>query len=856
VTTIATSRASFAAGVAQDGVSASLLSSNSRTPYFGHYLMGSHLVDYLARHYGEAALWRVMEEQSDAILFPLAMNSEFRAAFGRSLSTLIDDFAEETKPRVPERHRPAGQRRVEELGQWATIARSGSGHTAVIAQSFDEPVRLRVIGPDGSELVSRRLTDLVVGRRLVAPQTPFVSGLSLSPDGQHLYFVIVDQGAIFSEARLMHLDVREDSLEVLEQDIGGSGGSISPDGSRYYLARPGPNTYSIYAYDLRRQTFEAITRSERRLYQLNPMVSPDGQRLLVTEASGTGVGLAIYDARTGQRLKGVASPEGMAFQASWVDDRRVVYSGSGGRWMQAVEADLDTGTHRVLTDAPYLVSQPFVAQGKLGFLNRQGWIWTLDETPYAAPPADVTTPAAVIPPADAPPATEAPPPAEASPPADAPDSIRPTTASRAPEQPKLAAPLQPIGDEPWRTQAYRDRQTPVDRDVNVISEGDYSAFDHLFVPQLWGPLISSRDGSLALGLAVSGGDRLGYNRWGVGAAWDLDAKLPSGSVAYLNTSLAPWYISANVAHTGYAERDGEDDAYDVPEGTSVLVRETSGSLLGSRAWYGGGFGGAASGTGTVASFGMRYDDADYALEDTDQHFVQHRFTGPVVSFTHVSAESTPYSGRRLALGVATTGAFFPEQFSDADFYLFDVRGELEVTLPLPLSRRHTLTVSGTGRALLGAPDDVYLLQLGGGGSEIVPTDALDDPSPEKQLSAGYLPPGLRFNEELRGFEDLPLFAHRALITEAGYTYPIILDRGSATSLYFLPAIMLRQIDIDLFYSGAHLLENGREAAHAVGGALVFHLNVWNFPPALVYQLTRRLSYDEAWATFFTVKADL
>ena len=39
----------FAAGVAQDGVSSSLFRSDNRAPTFGHYLLGAHMIDFLAR---------------------------------------------------------------------------------------------------------------------------------------------------------------------------------------------------------------------------------------------------------------------------------------------------------------------------------------------------------------------------------------------------------------------------------------------------------------------------------------------------------------------------------------------------------------------------------------------------------------------------------------------------------------------------------------------------------------------------------------------------------------------------------------------------------------------------------------
>ena len=181
-------------------------------------------------------------------------------------------------------------------------------------------------------------------------------------------------------------------------------------------------------------------------------------------------------------------------------------------------------------------------------------------------------------------------------------------------------------------------------------------------------------------------------------------------------------------------------------------------------------------------------------------------------------------------------------------------GRIEVVSPLPLSRRHTLRLNGRVRDLIGAPPGQNLLQVGGTGTEVLP--ALQPESPTDDNSAGVLPPGVRFFEALRGFEDLTFFARRAVIGEATYTYPFIIDWGTLSTLRILPALFVRQLSLDLFFSAASLLEQDRDVALAAGGALRLGIALWNVPLSFDLQLTRRLSYDEELAPYFTVGADL
>jgi len=779
----------FAAGVQDLTINGGWLNFFNREPLFGaQYLVGAQFIDYLARRYGQQALWKVMKEQSDEVTFPLFINGKFRAVYGKSLSALIDDFAADVKLRFPPRARPSDQRIVKRLDKESDIAVAPGGRTAIVTQGVDQEVLLEVLDADGETLVSRHLRDLGVGRRLITPFAAGISGLSITADGKHVYFVALDQGEIYQEERLVHFDVDADTLEVLVEDLKGPGGSIDADGARYYFSRPHGDSYSLYVYDLLTRRAHPLTRPEQRRYQVTPVVSPSGAKLLVLEADDAGLRFGIYDASRGTRLATVPAPPGMLFQGSFIDERRVVYVASDGQRTQVFETDLSTGRYRPLTNAPYAVNKPYSNGDSVRFLNREGWVWTLDQAPYV---------------------------------------------------PEVMAKVLPA----YFSDAYWKHRTPDDRPVRVHSDESYSGFDRLFLAQGWGPYLASRgDNQTTVGLFAKGGDRLGLQLWALAGGWDFNADLPSASFSYLNTMLAPWYASLELAHIGRSEEVTEDL---VPAPAQpVLIRETVGSVAIARNWY------------ATNSFGLgaRYIDADYALKSDGATVEQYRFTGPTVFFGHSSGDGTLYAGRRLGIELNGAGTYFPKAWSEDDFDVVDVLGDTQIVVPLPLSRRHKLTLSGAVRALLQVPAERPILEVGGGGDEPIPVGGAG--SQQTAVSGGVLPPGLRFFQPLRGFEDLALFGRRVVTGEATYTYPFILDAGSATTFYILPAFMLRQINLDLFFSAASLLEDDREAALAAGGSLDFRVAFWVVPLSIEFQLARRLSYDEEWAFFFAVTPDL
>jgi len=388
------------------------------------------------------------------------------------------------------------------------------------------------------------------------------------------------------------------------------------------------------------------------------------------------------------------------------------------------------------------------------------------------------------------------------------------------------------------TFAFSQRRPIDDQTPNVLSDEPYSGFDGLFRPQAWFPWVSAHgEGGVAVGLSATGGDRLGWQRWGIGAAWDFKANLPSATLSYLNTMMAPLFLRLDAAYTGRREEILDD--FPTTPAEPVTVQETVGSLMLGARWY----------DSYELAFGGRYTAARYELESSGELYEQLRFAGPVLALAFESAEQTPYAGTRLALGIDGSGTYFPAALSTVPYDLVDVRGRASLVLPLPFSKRHTLTLAGRVRALLGAPIGENLLRVGGSDSDVLPV--LPDGSATQDGGAGVLPPGLSFAETLRGFEDLTLFARRTAIGDATYTYPFIIDWGSASTLRFLPALFVRQINLDLFFSTASPLEAGAELAMATGASLELEFSLWNIPLSIEVQEARRLSQDEAFATYFS-----
>jgi hypothetical protein len=379
--------------------------------------------------------------------------------------------------------------------------------------------------------------------------------------------------------------------------------------------------------------------------------------------------------------------------------------------------------------------------------------------------------------------------------------------------------------------------------VPVQSDTEYSGFDHLLYPAVRAPTITAGGGFPHFGLVLGGGDRLGLQRWSLAGyvqpkIGDIGTKAHYGaSAGYANSMLAPWIIIAQGGFLDWAAPVATDD----PMVTLTEERRTrDAALILERTWRQ---------TFTVDVGGVYTDD--YYQLDVDPSSRAY-VAGPSLALSWISAETTRYTGLRRALLVSGQTAFYPEQLTTFMGDITDVGGTIGIVAPLPIGRRHTITATVRGRALI-AKGETGLLQVGGDSALGFLWNRSSVSTTPPDFDTTRFPPNLRFVEPLRGYEDYAITTDQVEIGEIAWKYPLIIDRGTA-HLLFLPAFYLRQLDLELFGAGA--IDKSATKHYDVGGALTLHLQFLRIPLLLQYQLARRLVDDKALTQFVGLGADI
>jgi hypothetical protein len=774
-------RGMFHAGYAGQDLGGGDLSELGRRAPPGHnYLVGTYFIAFLAERYGEDALWRLVAEQARSTVILFNTNGRFKSAFGRSLSTLIDEFAVWARERFPVRATPPQQRRVRELGMSARYARGRGGHEAAIWSDVDAPTRLTVWDPDGRERASIRLVDLVPPRQLVTAAPILSSGLSITDDGR-VFFTTIDPGATYQTTRLFRWD---GALTEITTGLG-SGGAIDGAGTRYLAMHADGDRWELVAYTLATGERRVLTRTEPGQYVLGAQLSPDGRRA-VASVWNRGFVLWILDATTGQRLSEIRTPDlSPVFDGSFVDDATITYLASIDGRFQVVVRDLAAGATRVLTDAPYAVLGARAVGDRVRFLNREGWRWTVDEVAFERPDA----------------AAEA------------------TPAGAAVSPPSAAA---------------------AGRPATIQSDVPYSQLDGLFRPQLHTiALISPASGASLVGGALAGGDRLGFHRWALAGFVQSGGDRLSGQASYLNANLAPWMIAASVAYLDWDE--GLDDDFD-DAGVRLLDHRVQGlaTLSVGRVWR------ETIGTSLIA---VGEDNRDSVIteregvDDTEESDdVRRRMAGAGVLLDMVALDGSRITSH--GWWTRASGIYYPGDLSTLVPDVTDLRGELGLRAPVPWTRRHAVALVARGRRQVSG-DDLNLLRLGGAPLLGVAWDRSTDREGPDPDDDPRLPDGVVFQETLRGYEDFTILTDWAAIADVSWSYPLVIDRGVATTLWLLPASFVRQVDLELFASAAGD-DRGRDGFHAAAGAAAtLSMSFLRFPLAIGYQASRRLVDDDA-----------
>ncbi|HUJ56928.1 MAG TPA: hypothetical protein VLX92_00390 [Kofleriaceae bacterium] len=367
--------------------------------------------------------------------------------------------------------------------------------------------------------------------------------------------------------------------------------------------------------------------------------------------------------------------------------------------------------------------------------------------------------------------------------------------------------------------------------VHVRSDRPFSPLDHLFYPQERAPTVVASSSELPLfGLVIGGGDRLGLQRWSIaGLVQPAVEKVPrthwGADLAYLNAMLAPVLIVGEFSLLDWSDQTDNGSGTNVDE-----ERRTRDATLAATYTY--------RGTLTSSLGGVYSDDFDRV---TGLAGAREHVGGPQLAVRWDSAETTRYTGPRRALVADAAVAFYPRQVSTFSDDITDLGGSLGVVVPLPLGRRHTLSASVRGRALV-APHDTGLLQLGGDTGLYELYNGSSGATPPSFDSSRF-PPNLRFVEPLRGYEDYAITTDRAEIANLAWRYPLIVDKGVAITAGFLPATFVQELDVELFGAGA--LDQAGDRHAAAGGALTLKLELLRVPLVITYQIARRLYDDRA-----------
>ncbi|MGO9066571.1 MAG: hypothetical protein ACLQIH_17770 [Myxococcaceae bacterium] len=284
-----------------------------------------------------------------------------------------------------------------------------------------------------------------------------------------------------------------------------------------------------------------------------------------------------------------------------------------------------------------------------------------------------------------------------------------------------------------------------------------------------------------VGLSLQGVDRLGLNAYAINLYYEGDTSGPSFSVGYGNYSLAPLMLTvlgARAAAPGVVDYS-----------LTFSAQETF--------WT----------TPVTLSFLLLHRD-QAAVPAT----LRASLGGPSLSAVYEAAETTPYGGIRLGVLLSGEAAYFPV----GTLHFGDVGATVGGWLPLPWYNRDNLFLSLSGRTLPGAPG--RLLEVGGvprGLFEVHPGVDYSQPGPNLAVF-----PNISFVEPLLGYEDTTLRCDSAVIAEALYTFPFIIDRGWASVLWVLPSLFLRQVDLQAFGNVAWTRDVGWSVHRVLGAAVL------------------------------------
>jgi hypothetical protein len=350
----------------------------------------------------------------------------------------------------------------------------------------------------------------------------------------------------------------------------------------------------------------------------------------------------------------------------------------------------------------------------------------------------------------------------------------------------------------------------------------YSQVEGLATPQLFMPWLSVSGPGDALftdvGVTLLGRDTLGYHRYHVVAGYHPRSASPNVRFAYLNAHSSPWTVLLGGTWA--------DNAWQAWSPHPTWISDRSLYVMGSRAYWG----------------TWRWQGGLVGRQRLTEAIGTNTFSwGPAVALAFEAGERTAHGGDafwisaeggiRAALTKSSAGA--------------ETAVDVTVQTPLPLSRRHSLTFTGTARQMLGATG--ALIDVAGTADGRANARNRAEP-----------PSGPTFAHQtlaVRGHADATFSTHRFIGGEVTYNYPIILDYGWSTAALVLDEPFLRQINLQVFGAAGSGGPDTQEARwlRAVGSSVRLHAFLLSGLPLAVnigWQSSYRFDGRRPWEHLF------
>ncbi|AGC45074.1 hypothetical protein MYSTI_03768 [Myxococcus stipitatus DSM 14675] len=851
-------------------------------PFGGNYLTGMHFVEYLATKYGEAKLWKLVDNQGSSIFSPFGVTLRFKSVYGKDIGSLFADFTRDLREQLIPRERPETQQVwVRDAGYFSRLAsHPASGATALVSVGRKTYSRLTVRDADGRVRFERPLVELLPFRRWVLGSPTLVSGMSFSTDGRWLYLVMADVNAVGAyDAKLWRVDAGTGDVARVWDDVKGMGGSITPDDSAYVYVHIDGDTANLMRLELESGKQEQLTRFDASAPVGPPAISPDGARMVFPMEGADGWDLALREADGGLRW---LTRDGLFnYSPRWLDAEHIVFLREHLGRLQVHTMNVSTRETARITDAPFLVMDVSpMGPGEVAFLNRDGASFTIDRAPLIPipekkppePPALVTAPPEPVPPAaldepmSPPPLTEvpAPEPSTPAPPEPVPATLTPEELVAFPGPPASASPgtAAPSTQPAPGTSPGAPAESPSGEfesfpapppDAPVVSAPSLAEApppspitSGLEAPVVAPPpdpgkaveVLSDEPYSSLEGLLIPE-LRVPYlwvaaNTEDTDKDKDQDDLLLYGGVVLSGKDRLGFHSYA--LSFDYSSRD-EQPTLSLAYGNAQLapwyvqasfsrVRENDRTdlqavAIASRTFW-----------TTPVSIGLLALRREYDAVGTFPKLIT-RLIGPEIAASYFAGDATSYGGLQRGLGLSMSGAIYPRAFA-SDSTMGDVRLAVDGFFSgWKLGEDH-IQLSAVGRYLPGAP--AKLLEVGGlNAGQVWYTNRR---STETQGLPLRLQPGVAFSEYLRGYEDHTIRARNVLIGGATYRYRFVVDHGWASTVWLLPSLFVSNLQLEVFGTLARTDNRDNHGAFGANVALQFTMGQ-SVPLSLFYQFARR-----------------